>query len=124
MRLAFICDRALDCSEASALTWLAKAAVADFVVDGCLSYRVQPNYIRRMYWREHPDQDPLGDIQTIGLIRGAAENLIVPDDLTHKARWARAQGHGGVMASHPDAVSAVRAIGADGSISDQLFNAI
>jgi hypothetical protein len=90
VRLAFICDRALHCSEASALTWLAKAAVADFVVDGCLSYRVQPNYIRRMYWREHPDQDPLGDIQTIGLIRGAAENLIVPDDLTHKARWARA----------------------------------
>ena len=72
----------------------------------------------------HPDQDPLGDIQTIGLIEGAHENLIVPDDLSHKARWARAQGHGGVIASHPNAVSAVRAIGADGSIRDHLFSAL
>ena len=124
MRLAFICDRALDCSEASSLTLLAKAAVSDFVVDGCLSYRVQINYVRRMYWRAHPDQDPLGDVQTIGLIKGAHENLIVPDDLSHKARWARAQGHGGVIASHPNAVSAVRAIGSDGSIRDHLFSAL
>ena len=52
------------------------------------------------------------------------ENLIVPDDLSHKARWARAQGHGGVIASHPNAVAAVRAIGADGSIRDHLFSAL
>ena len=75
VRLAFICDRALDCSEASSLTLLAKAAVSDFVVDGCLSYRVQINYVRRMHWRAHPDEDPLGDVQTIGLLKGAHGKL-------------------------------------------------
>jgi hypothetical protein len=48
-------------------------------------------------------------------------STIVPDDLSHKARWARAQGHGGVIANHPNAVSAV---GSDGGHPGSSFSAL
>ena len=124
LRLAFICDRALDCSEAGALTLIAEGHGFGLVIDRCISRQVQINYIHPMHWAAGPEHNPLRDVQSIGLITGAARDLIVPDDLTHKARWARAQGHGGVIASHPNALAAVRAIGSDGRIRDHLFSAL
>ena len=78
--------------------------------------RVQPNYIQRPHWVEHPDRDVLGDIPTIGWVKGTHDYLAVPDDLTHTARWAKAQGHSSDIADHPDAESAVRGIGSDGRV--------
>ncbi len=71
-------------------------------------------------WDEHPGRDPLGDIETIGRIKGDSEYLAVPPDLAHKARWAKAQGHGSEIADHPDAASAVRGIGSDGDVRSHL----
>jgi hypothetical protein len=91
-----------------------------------LSTRAQPSsrLIRRPLWDEHPDRDVLGDIETIGRIRGVHEYLTVPDDLAHKARWAKAQGHGSEIADHPDAASAVRGVGSNGEVSSHLKAAV
>ena len=123
VRLAFITERALNMGEAVALTRIAQARV-DFKIDATISYTVQPNYIQRPLWDEHPDRDVLGDIQTIGRIKGDSEYLAVPADLAHKARWAKAQGHGSEIADHPDAVSAVRGIGSDGDVRSHLKAAV
>jgi hypothetical protein len=123
VRLTFLTDRALDWREADALTRIAKARV-DFTVDETISRRVQPNYIQRPYWDEHPGRDPLDGIPTIGWIRGACETVTVPADLAHKARWAKAQGHDAVIADHPDALSAVRGIGSDGAVRSHMMAAI
>jgi hypothetical protein len=124
VRLAFICDRALDCSEADALTLIAKAAGYGLGIDNCISRCVQINYTHPMHWDAGAEHNPLRDIQSIGLIRGQRETLAVPDNLTHKARWARAEGHGATIASHPSALAAVRGIGSDGRIRDHLFSAL
>ena len=123
VRLVFITDRALGQSEAVALTKIAKERV-DFKLDASIVYRVQPNYIRRPLWDTHPDRDPLGDIETIGRVKGTHEYLAVPQDLTYRARWARAQGHNAVIAEHPDAVSAVTGIGRDGDVRSHLLAAM
>ena len=75
-------------------------------------------------WTEHPDLDPLGDLPTIGRIKGKHEYLAVPDDLTQQARWAKAQGHNVDIADHPDAEAAVRGIGSDGSVRSHLMAAV
>ena len=121
VRIAFITDRALNDSEATALTGICKAKVSKI----CLSLRtVQPNYIRRPLWQKHPDRDPLGDIPTIGWIKGENEFLAIPDNLAEKARWAKAQGHNSDIADHPDAETAVRAAGSDNSIRSHLMGAV
>jgi hypothetical protein len=122
VRIAFITTRALNESEASELTALAKAKLPK--IDPCVSRLVQPNYILRPQWRDFLERDPLGDIPTIGWVRGAHDYLAVPDDLTHKARWAKAQGHQVDIASHPDAETAVRSIGSDGRIRGHLLAAV
>ena len=48
----------------------------------------------------------------------------MPADLAHKARWAKAQGHGSEIADHPDAASAVRGIGSDGDVRSHLKAAV
>jgi hypothetical protein len=121
-RLAFLTDRRLNEAEATAFLKLAKAKIPE--VDPCLSRCVQPNYIRRPLWTARPECDPLGDIPTIGWVLGAQEYLKVPDNLEHEARWAKAQGHSVDIASHPDAESAVRAIGSDASIRSHLMSAV
>lgn len=123
LRLVFITDRALTEDEAVALTRIAKARV-DFKIDEAISRRVQPNYITRPLWDEYPGRDPLGDIETIGRIDGDSEYLAVPSDLAHKARWAKAQGYEAVIADHPDAQSAVLAIGSDGAVRSHLMAAV
>jgi putative DNA primase/helicase len=66
----------------------------------------------------------LGDIPTIGWVRGTSDYLAVPDDLTHQARWAKAQGHGIDVADHPDAEAAVHGIGSDGRLRQHLLAAV
>jgi hypothetical protein len=122
VRLAFITDRALIEREAVAFTNIAKVNVP--ALDRVVCYTTQPNYIRRMLWAEHPDRDPLGDIPTIGRITGARERLTLPDDLAHQARWAHAQGGGSRIENHPDAISAVLAIGSDGHVRGHLMAAV
>ncbi len=121
VRLAFILDRELNANEATALTRIAKAKVPQ--VDGSLSHTVQPNYITRPHWVAHPNLDVLGEIPTIGRITGTREFLAVPSELSHKARWARAEGRSVEIADHPDAETAVRSIGSDGRVRTHLMNA-
>ena len=120
MRLAFIATRALNEAEACALTKLAMIPKIDFRISLC----VQPNYIKRPHWIDHPERDPLGDIPTIGWVKGESEHLAIPDNLEHKARWARAQGLTANIAEHPDATTAVRSIGSDGSLRAHLMSAV
>jgi putative DNA primase/helicase len=114
VRIIFIAERALGADEAKALTTIAKAIVPE--IDRSIVDRVHVNYIQRPHWVGHPGRDVLGNIQTIGWIKGADDTLAVPDDLTYRARWAKAQGHSSTVADHPDAESAVRAIGSDGEV--------
>jgi hypothetical protein len=123
VRLAFILDRPINEAEAVALTAIAQAN-AGFVIDKSVARAVQPNYIRRMYWAKYPGSDPLGEVETIGVIKGECEFATVPDGLAHKARWAKAQGHGSGIADHPDALSAVLGICGDGQIREHLKAAI
>jgi hypothetical protein len=123
VRLVFLLARALGRDEAVALTHVVKAQ-SGLPLDPSISERVQPNYITRPYWDAHPDRDPLGDCPTIGWIRGACETVTVPDDIAHKARWAKAQGYDAVIANHPDALSAVLGIGSDGAVRSHMMAAI
>ena len=122
VRLAFLTDRALNQSEKTALTNIAQARVPKF--DHSICRTVQPNYIQRPLWVENPHRDVLGDITTIGWVEGMRDRLAVPDNLTNTARWAKAQGHGSVIADHPDAESAVRGIGGDGRLREHMLAAI
>ena len=47
-------------------------------LDTSISRVVQPNYIRRPMWMQHPERDPLGNISTIGRIEQTNDFLIVP----------------------------------------------
>ena len=123
VRLAFLLDRPIDEAEAVSLTKIAQAQ-AGFLVDDGVARISQPNYIARPYWAGHRGEDPLGDIPTIGWIKGTHEFAAVPADLKHKARWAKAQGHTSDIASHPDALSAVLGIGTDGRVRAHLKSAI
>jgi hypothetical protein len=122
VRLVFITERPLNVDEAGALTNIVRVRLPE--LDPAISRQVQPNYIKRPHWVEHPDRDVLGEIPTIGWVRGAFDYLIVSDDLTHKARWARAQGHNVDIAEHPNAEAAVRGIGSDGSVRSHLMAAV
>jgi hypothetical protein len=87
-------------------------------IDEALGRAVQPCYLTRPKWLPYPDRDPLGLIKTAGLIRREYDKLRIPDDLPKKLRWARATGAaGGPVVQHPDAITAIRAIGTptDGS---------
>ena len=66
-------------AEADALTKIAQGARPQARSSICAA--VQPNYIERPLWVEHPDRDPLGDIPTIGWVKGEHEYLAVPDNL-------------------------------------------
>ena len=123
VRLAFITDRALSFQEAVALTRITEAA-SGIRLDETISRPVQPNYIQRVHWDEHPGDDVLGDCPTIGWVRGACETVTVPDGLAHKARWAKAQGCNAVIADHPDALSAVLGIGSGGAVRPHMMAAI
>ena len=123
VRLAFLLDRPVGESEALELTRIAQAQ-AGFIIDDKVARRSQPNYIARPYWAGHRGEDPLGDIPTIGWIKGAHEFAAVPADLKHKARWAKAQGQTSDIANHPDALSAVLGIGTDGRVRAHMQSAI
>jgi hypothetical protein len=88
-------------------------------IDEALGRTVQPCYISRPKWLAHPDdRDPLGVIKTVGLVRREHDLLRIPDDLPKTLRWARATGATlGNLVHHPDAITAIRAIGTptDGS---------
>jgi hypothetical protein len=122
VRLEFLAARDLNEREANALTAIAKVRVP--AIDPSICRTVQPNYITRPLWVENPDRDVLGDIPTIGWIKGTHDYLAVPDNLAHIARWAQAQGHSGDIADHPDAESAVRGIGSDGAVRSHLMAAV
>jgi hypothetical protein len=122
VRLGFITTRALVEQEAKELTRIAGAR--GIKVDVAICGVVQPNYIARPHWVGHPNCNALGDIPTIGQIRGTHDRLAVPDDLSHKARWAQAQGHGSEIADHPNAESAVRGVGSDGRLRAHLLSAV
>jgi hypothetical protein len=141
VRLAFITDRPLNWREAAALTVIVKAK-SGLPLDEAICRTVQPNYITRPIWGGHPGCDVLGDIPTIGWVGGGTDittvtataaatvtttvtaTVAVPPDLEHQARWAAAQGHGVVIADHPDAISAVRGIGSDGRVRQHMMAAI
>jgi hypothetical protein len=112
--IKFLADRALIEREVIALAKIAKVRVPE--LDPTPLYHTNPNYITRPLWVEHPGRDVLGDIPTIGWVKGKHEYLAVPDDLAHTARWAQAQGVSSDMADHPDAETAVRSIGCDNDV--------
>jgi hypothetical protein len=138
VRLAFILDRAISWRQAAMLTDVVTAA-SGLPLDDSITRTVQPNYVTRPRWDGHPGEDVLGDIPTIGMVGGAVETVTfttvappqtttprvrVPKDLEHKARWAAAQGHGLVITEHPDALTAVLAIGSDGRVRQHMMSAI
>jgi hypothetical protein len=88
VRIGFITKRALNEAEANTLTKAARERVLE--LDPAVVRLVQPNYITRPKWEGHPGCDVLGDIPTIGWVQGAQEYLVVPDNLAHKTKWARA----------------------------------
>jgi hypothetical protein len=104
------------------LTKIAQARVPEF--DPAISRLVQVNYIKRPHWVAHPDRDVLGNIPTIGYVSGTHDTLAVPDNLSHTARWAKAQGHGNIIANHPDAESAVHSIGSGGRLREHMLAAV
>ena len=108
MRLLFITDRPLNSREAIALTGIAKQH-SGLPVDEAIARRVQPIYIRRPLWDEHPDRDPLGDIPTIGLIEGVHDTLAVPDDLVP---------HGGIDSEDDEPLAYI----ADTPFADDLIS--
>ena len=122
VRLAFLTDRALNQSERTALTNIARARVPKF--DQSICRTVQPNYIQRLHWDKYPRRAILGKIPTIGRVEGTHDRLAVPDNLATTARWAKAQGQGSHVADHPDAESAVRGIGSDGHLREHMTAAI
>ena len=122
VRIGFITERALTWGEASALTRIAKVNVPQ--LDPRICVVVQPNYIKRPHWVKHPNADPLGNLPTIGRIKGKREFLAIPDDLAHTARWAKAQGRNVDIADHLDAEEAVCGIGSDGSVRSHLMSAV
>ena len=124
VRLVFIAERPLTEREAVALTNIMKARAPELKLDRSVSFTTQPNYIRRPLWAEHPDRDVLGDIPTIGWVKGTRDCLAIPDDLAHQARWAKAQGQNVDIADHPDAEAAVRGIGGDGHVRQHLLSAV
>jgi hypothetical protein len=126
VRIMFITDRALDASEAAALTAIAaeRGAQLGARLDPSVCRTIQPNYIRRPLWMRHPHRDVLGKIPTIGWVKGARNHLAVPDHLEKTARWAKAQEHTSPIADYPDAGSAVCAIGSDGQIRRHLMTAV
>jgi hypothetical protein len=120
MRLAFLTDRALNQSERTALTNIARARIPKFDVSICRT--VQPNYIQRPLWVENPHRDVLGDTPTIGWVEGAHDRLVVPDHLPHTARWAKAQGLNSDIAYHPDTESAVQGIVRNIGSGDEVYS--
>ena len=108
VRLLFITDRPLNSREAIALTGIAKQH-SGLPVDEAIARRVQPIYIRRPLWDEHPDRDPLGDIPTIGLIEGVHDTLAVPDDLVP---------HGGIDSEDDEPLAYI----ADTPFADDLIS--
>jgi hypothetical protein len=123
VRVAFISARPLDQAEAIALTKGLKARSPDLKIDDAVSRLVQPNYIQRPRWQKHPDQDVLGDIPNIGWVQGGAKLLAVPDEITPPPTGPWSPGDS-TIASHPDAETAVDAIGSDGSIRSHLHGAV
>jgi hypothetical protein len=121
-RIIFITARALDMREAIELTSIARVRAPE--LDRTICRTVQPNYIAHPLWVEHPGRDVLGEIPTIGYVSGTHEFLAVPGDLTHRARWAKAQGRGSDIADHPDTEAAVRGIGSDGKLRAHLMSAV
>ena len=108
VRLLFITDRPLNSREAIALTGIAKQH-SGLPVDEAIARRVQPIYIRRPLWDEHPDRDVLGDIPTIGLIEGVHDTLAVPDDLVP---------HGGIDSEDDEPLAYI----ADTPFADDLIS--
>ena len=123
VRLAFITERALNAGEANALTKIAKAH-RPAKLDEAISRPVQPNYIQRPHWVGHPDRDVLGDIPTIGWVKGA-QRISRRPRRSH-AQGALGQGTGAQrdIADHPDAESAVRGIGSDGEVRPHVMAAV
>jgi hypothetical protein len=122
VRIIFVTDRPVDSVEARALANIAKALAPE--VDNKIYNAVQPIYIQRPMWREHPNRDPLGDIQIIGRVEQEHDYFTVPADLTTQARWAKAQGLSSDIADHPDAETAVLHIGTDASVRPHLKSAV
>jgi hypothetical protein len=108
VRLLFITDRPLNSREAIALTGIAKQH-SGLPVDEAIARRVQPIYIRRPLWDEHPDRDPLDDIPTIGLIEGVHDTLAVPDNLVP---------HGGIDSEDDEPLAYI----ADTPFADDLIS--
>ena len=81
-RITFIAERALNADEAKALTITAQAFVPE--LDRSIVDRVHVNYIQRPHWVGHPGRDVLGNIQTIGWIKGTTR---------HSRRSRRSHAH-------------------------------
>jgi hypothetical protein len=112
----------LNADEAKALTDIAHGLLP--AIDKSIVARVHINYIRRPHWIGHPERDVLGDIPTIGWIKGTHDYLAVPDELTHQARWAKAQGHSSTIADHPNVEAAVRSVGSNGHLREHIMSAV
>lgn len=124
LRPCFITTRAINEAEAKTLTAMVAGLLPSATLDPRIVLRRQPNYIRRPQWLGHEGEDVLGDIGTIGLVRRQHEYLQLPDDLTQRTEIDRAEGLHDVVAHHPDAETAVHAIGSDGSVRTHLMAAV
>lgn len=117
-RVYFVLDRAIQDSEA--VGWL-ELIKRDFVseVDEKVGQTTQTIYIARPLWKNHGDADPLGNMQTCGLVEREYDVVPVPDELPAKLKWARAEGIGAsFVPATPSAEAAVQRIGTPADAGD------
>jgi hypothetical protein len=119
VRLTFIAERPVTSGEAAA--WMDQQP-KKFRLDAVLTRTVQPNFIARPRLKARPGEEVLGDIPTIGFVDG--DRLAVPSDLAEQAKVYHASGKGSDVAHHPDAETAVLAIGSDGRIRQHIKSAV
>ena len=112
VRIFFITVRGLSASETC--TWLEHLRYSIPVpeIDPAMGRLVQVIYLARPKWHGHaPDDDPLGELGKCWLVKRQFARLPVPNDLPQRTQRAAQTGHGGAVAQHPDAATAVGSIG-------------
>ena len=118
VRIAFLTDRPLNEAEASALTRIAQAH--GLKVDESIARWCSPITSGGRAGWSTPTATYSAIFRPSAGSRERRTTLAVPEDLTTRAHWAKAQGHSVDVADHPDAESAVRGIGSDGRVRQHL----
>jgi hypothetical protein len=108
LRLYFLAEKKLD--HKTTTLWVSTLVEMLPGIDLKAAFPVRLDYIARPLWIGHAGRDPLGNIQTIGLVHGRHERLTVPDELRELVRL-RVRGGGGSLIGHPDVRTAINCIG-------------